>query len=109
MLKVDVKGRPVFDNFMLRSPSRTGLGTVRTLSPSGLHDSREGLRHTLQGYPQGGITGVFGAMVGPYATKEATKESFSRNHESHVLNLTSFLENEKANSPKGCIDNHRLV
>ena len=76
------------DNFMLRPTAhRTGLGTVRTLSPSGLHDGREGLRHTLQGYPQGGITGVFGAMVGPYATKEATKES-SRNHESHVLNLT---------------------
>lgn len=68
--------------------NRTGLGTVRTdKSPSDLRDGREGLRHTLQGYPQGGITGVFGAMVGPYATKEATKES-SRNHESHVLNLT---------------------
>ena len=38
--------------------NRTGLGTVRTdKSPSDLRDGREGLRHTLQGYPQGGITG----------------------------------------------------
>eukprot|EP00434_Breviolum_minutum_P041771 symbB.v1.2.037159.t2/scaffold5407.1/size27452/3 len=38
-----------------RIVERTGLGTVRTLSPSGLRDGREGLRHTLQGYPQGNL------------------------------------------------------
>ena len=39
-----------------RIVERTGLGTVRTdKSPFGLRDGREGLRHTLQGYPQGNL------------------------------------------------------
>jgi len=38
-----------------RIVERTGLGNVRTLSPSGLRDGREGLRHTLQGYPQSNL------------------------------------------------------
>lgn len=44
-----------------RIVERTGLGNVRTLSPSGLRDGRdgrtEGLRHTLQGYPQSNLVG----------------------------------------------------